>query len=115
MTKDFENYTAHLSPTIFLSLWFFLFFPVFKWIVDILTTTIKVEGTTVTAKRGLINIKTADIQINSIESIVIEQSILDKILMRGTIKITGKGVHHIKIEKLHNPAELKRQIQMRQG
>ena len=61
-------------------------------------------------KVGLISRTTEEISCNRIEEVNLEQSILQRILGCGNIKVTGVGSGEIILKNIDNPLEVQRKI-----
>ena len=62
-------------------------------------------------KTGIISIKTAEIKIDKIESIQIEQSFWGRILGYGNICFSGTGTAKVEFFYVDNPWQIKPQIE----
>lgn len=62
-------------------------------------------------KTGIISIKTAEIKIDKIESIQIEQTFGGRILGYGDICFSGTGTAKVEFFKVNNPWQIKPQIE----
>ena len=63
------------------------------------TTEIAVTTTRVVHKKGFIHRYTNEMNMDKVESVIVDQSILGRLLNYGTIYIrgTGKGIEHLKL------------------
>ena len=66
-------------------------------------------------KTGFIQKKTAEMFLNKIESVSVDQSILGRILGHGTIVIRGTGGTLEPFDRVSSPLEFRRQIQEQIG
>lgn len=62
-------------------------------------------------KHGIISRKTDEMRLAAIESIVIKQGILGRILGYGTIIVTGRGAGDVVIKWIADPMRVKREIE----
>ncbi|MDP0563304.1 MAG: PH domain-containing protein [Candidatus Endonucleobacter sp. (ex Gigantidas childressi)] len=62
-------------------------------------------------KHGIISRKTYEMKLSAIESIIIKQGILGRILGYGTIIITGRGASDVTIRWITDPMRVKREIE----
>lgn len=62
-------------------------------------------------KRGVISRKTDEMKLTSIETVEIQQGILDRIFGAGTIKVTGRGISDVLMKNLENPMQVKKTIE----
>lgn len=62
-------------------------------------------------KRGVISRKTDEMKLSSIETVEIQQGILDRIFGAGTIKVTGRGISDVLMKNLENPMQVKKTIE----
>ncbi len=79
-----------------------------QWITEIAVTNLRVIY-----KRGFIRRHTAEMNMDKIESVTVNQSILGRILDYGTIHVrgTGEGIEHL--HKVRAPIELRNCITAR--
>ena len=77
---------ASLYVIAFLYAWFV------RWITELAVTNLRVVY-----KRGLITRHTAEMNMDKVESVDVDQSILGRILGYGTIHVngTGQGIEHL--------------------
>ena len=77
------------------------------------TTEIAVTDRRVIYKRGFIQRHTAEMNMDKIESVIVDQSILGRILGFGSIHVlgTGEGLEHL--HKVSSPVELRNCITAR--
>ena len=61
-------------------------------------------------KRGFIRRKTEEISFNRIEEVNLSQSILQRILGSGDIKITGTGAGEIALKNIDDPLDVQKKI-----
>ena len=62
-------------------------------------------------KHGIISRKTDEMRLNAIESIVIKQGIIGRILGFGTVVVTGRGAGDVVIKWMADPTRVKREIE----
>src|SRR5262245_29672660 len=67
------------------------------------TTELAVTNKRVIAKFGFISRYTIEMNINKVESIQVEQSIMGRILNYGTLTIAGTGTHQAPIPGISDP------------
>ena len=61
-------------------------------------------------KRGFIRRKTEEISFNRVEEINLSQSILQRILGSGDIKVTGTGAGEIALKNIDDPLDVQKKI-----
>ena len=61
-------------------------------------------------KRGFIRRKTEEISFNRVEEINLSQSILQRILGSGDIKVTGTGAGEIMLKNIDDPLEVQKKV-----
>ena len=61
-------------------------------------------------KRGLIRRKTEEISFNRVEEVNLSQSILQRILGSGDIKVTGTGAGEIMLRNIDDPLDVQKKI-----
>lgn len=95
------------------------FFPLFiiGWI-PALVIFLNLKGTerAVTNKRviqktGVISRKTDEMKVGSIETVELQQGILQRIFGAGTVRVTGRGISDVVLKNIDNPAQVKRAIE----
>lgn len=62
-------------------------------------------------KHGIISRKTDEMRLNAIESIVIKQEIIGRMLGFGTVVVTGRGAGDVVIKWMADPMRVKREIE----
>jgi uncharacterized membrane protein YdbT with pleckstrin-like domain len=61
-------------------------------------------------KRGFIRRKTEEISFNRVEEVNLSQSILQRILGSGDIKVTGTGAGAIMLKNIDNPLNVQKRV-----
>ena len=61
-------------------------------------------------KRGFIRRKTEEISFNRVEEVNLSQSILQRILGSGDIKVTGTGAGEIMLKNIDDPLEVQNKV-----
>ena len=61
-------------------------------------------------KRGFIRRKTEEISFNRVEEVNLSQSILQRILGSGDIKVTGTGAGEIALKNIDDPLDVQKKI-----
>jgi len=77
------------------------------------TTEIAVTTTRVIYKRGFIQRHTAEMNMDKVESVDVDQSLLGRILGYGTVDIKGTGASIEQLEHIAHPLELRNAITSR--
>lgn len=62
-------------------------------------------------KKGIVAIDTQEVMLNAIETITIHQSVTDRLMGGGTVRITGRGGIVIDLENVDDPIILKKHIE----
>lgn len=62
-------------------------------------------------KSGIISRKTAEMKIDSIETVEIAQGIFGRMFGYGNIKVTGRGISDVIFSKIDDPMDVKRSIE----
>ena len=102
-----------VSPTgynLYLIYWSVLLFFVIKNLITYFTTEYGITNTRVISKRGLIRRDIEEINLSSIESINVNQSIIGRILNYGTIIISGRGTSKVIFKDIDNVVENRKLI-----
>ena len=61
-------------------------------------------------KRGFIRRKTEEISFNRVEEVNLSQSILQRILGSGDIKVTGTGAGEIALKNIYDPLDVQKKV-----
>lgn len=72
------------------------------------TTELAITNKRIVAKFGFISRRTVEININKIESIQVEQSVLGRLFNYGTLIIAGTGSSHAPILGISKPMEFRK-------
>jgi uncharacterized membrane protein YdbT with pleckstrin-like domain len=72
------------------------------------TTELAITNKRVIAKFGFISRRTVEININKIESIQVEQTVIGRIFNFGTLMIAGTGTTHAPIPGISKPLEFRK-------
>ena len=102
-----------VSPTgynLYLIYWSVLLFFVIKNLITYFTTEYGITNTRVISKRGLIRRNIEEINLSSIESINVNQSIIGRILNYGTIIVSGRGTSKVIFKDIDNVVEVRKLI-----
>ena len=85
----------------------FLFVSMFleKW-----TTERALTNRRLILKRGFIRRKTEEISFNRVEEVNLSQSILQRILGSGDIKVTGTGTGEILLKNIDGPLDVQKKV-----
>ena len=102
-----------VSPTgynLYLIYWSVLLFFVIKNLITYFTTEYGITNTRVISKQRLIRRDIEEINLSSIESININQSIIGRILNYGTIIISARGTSKVTFKDIDNVVEIRKLI-----
>lgn len=69
----------------------------------------------VVQKRGIISRITDEMKLASVETVEIQQGILERIFGAGTVKVTGRGISDVVIKNVDNPLAVKKKIEEADG
>jgi len=85
----------------------FLFISMYleKW-----TTERALTNRRLVLKRGFIRRKTEEISFNRVEEVNLSQSILQRILGSGDIKVTGTGAGEIMLKNIDDPLDVQKKV-----
>jgi uncharacterized membrane protein YdbT with pleckstrin-like domain len=95
---------------LYLIYWSVLLFFVIKNLITYFTTEYGITNTRVMSKQGLIRRDIEEINLSSIESINVNQSIIGRILNYGTIIISGRGTSKVIFKDIDNVVEVRKLI-----
>lgn len=82
-----------------------------KPVIDMWTSEFTITNKRVIIKTGLISINTVEINLQRIESVNVDQSILGRILGFGDIDIVGTGGTREKFSNIVNPLRFRKRFQ----
>jgi uncharacterized membrane protein YdbT with pleckstrin-like domain len=102
-----------VSPTgynLYLIYWSVLLFFVIKNLITYFTTEYGITNARVISKQGLIRRDIEEINLSSIESINVNQSIIGRILNYGTIIVSGRGTSKVIFKDIDNVVEVRKLI-----
>lgn len=101
---------SSLSYNFYLIYWSILFIFIIKNLITYFTTEYGITNTKVISKQGLIRRDIEEINLSSIESINVNQSIIGRILNYGTIIISGRGTSKVIFKDIDNVVENRKLI-----
>ena len=107
------HWTHTLIATLYLVFlgWIFIGFLIFiSMLIEKWTTERALTSRRLIVKIGLIRRSTEEISCNRIEEVNLNQSIFQRILGCGDIKVTGVGSGEIILRNIDNPLEVQRKI-----
>jgi uncharacterized membrane protein YdbT with pleckstrin-like domain len=107
------HWTHTLIATLYLVFlgWIFIGFLIFiSMLIEKWTTERALTSRRLIVKIGLIRRSTEEISCNRIEEVNLNQSIFQRILGCGDIKVTGVGSGEIILKNIDNPLEVQRKI-----
>lgn len=62
-------------------------------------------------KKGIIAVDTQEVMMNAIETVTIHQSVTDRLMSGGTVRVTGRGGITIDLKNVDDPIILKKYIE----
>ena len=95
---------------LYLIYWAVLLFFVIKNLIIYFTTEYGITNTRVISKEGLIRRDIEEINLSSIESINVNQTILGRMLNYGTIIISGRGTSKVILKDIDRVIEIRKLI-----
>ena len=96
--------------SLYLIYWFVLIFFIIKNLITYFTTEYGITSTRVISKEGLIRRDIEEINLSSIESINVNQTIIGRILNYGTIVISGRGTSKVALKDIDKVIETRKLI-----
>lgn len=90
--------------------WSVVFFFIIKNLIIYFTTEYGITNTRTISKEGLIRRHIEEINLSSIESINVNQTIIGRILNYGTIIISGRGSSKVIFKDIDNVVEVRKLI-----
>ena len=70
-----------------------------------------VSGKRVISKKGIISRNASEMNLSSIESVNVDQSIIGRILNYGSLKISGRGTTSVDFDGIDDPIKVRKLIQ----
>jgi uncharacterized membrane protein YdbT with pleckstrin-like domain len=98
------------SYSLYLIYWSVLIFFIVKNLITYFTTEYAITSTRVISKEGLIRRDIEEINLSSIESINVNQTIVGRILNYGTIVISGRGTSKVVFKDIDKVIETRKLI-----
>ena len=95
---------------LYLIYWAILLFFVIKNLITYFTIEYGITSTRVISKEGLIRRDIEEINLSSIESINVNQTIIGRILNYGTIVISGRGTSKVILKDIDKVIEIRKLI-----
>ena len=95
---------------LYLIYWSVLLFFLIKNLITYFTTEYGITSNRVISKKGLIRRDIEEINLSSIESINVNQTILGRILNYGTIIISGRGTSKVMLKDIDGVIEIRKLI-----
>ena len=105
-----KGFVIIMGVSLYLIYWSVLLFFVIKNLITYFTTEYGITNTRVISKQGLIRRDIEEINLSSIESINVNQSIIGRILNYGTIIISGRGTSKVIFKDIDNVIEVRKLI-----
>lgn len=82
------------------------------YLAQVLSTEIAVTTDRFIRKSGLLSLETEEVGLEAIETVIVEQSILGRVLGYGTLRAHGTGQNLIEVRMIDRPVRLRRHIQL---
>ena len=98
------------STNTFLVIWGLPILLSIKPVITLFTTEYGISNMRIISKNGLIRRNIEEINLSSIESIMVDQSIIGRILNYGTIVISGRGTSKVVFKNIDNVVEVRKLI-----
>jgi uncharacterized membrane protein YdbT with pleckstrin-like domain len=105
-----KGFVIIMGVSLYLIYWSVLLFFVIKNLITYFTTEYGITNTRVISKQGLIRRDIEEINLSSIESINVNQSIIGRILNYGTIIVSGRGTSKVIFKDIDNVVEVRKLI-----
>tara|TARA_B100001093_G_C26370131_1_gene818348 strand:- start:199 stop:642 length:444 start_codon:yes stop_codon:yes gene_type:complete len=80
-------------------------------LIDYFGSEFGITAKRVISKRGIISRKVSEMNLDSIESINVDQGILGRILNYGGVKISGRGTTSVDFSNIDDPVAIRKLIQ----
>ncbi len=105
-----KGFVIIMGVSLYLIYWSVLLFFVIKNLITYFTTEYGITNTRVISKQGLIRRDIEEINLSSIESINVNQSIIGRILNYGTIIVSGRGTSKVIFKDIDNVVAVRKLI-----
>ena len=105
-----KGFVIIMGVSLYLIYWSVLLFFVIKNLIIYFTTEYGITNTRVISKQGLIRRDIEEINLSSIESINVNQTIIGRLLNYGTIVISGRGTSKVILKDIDNVVEIRKLI-----
>ena len=105
-----KGFVIIMGVSLYLIYWSILLFFVIKNLIIYFTTEYGITNTRVISKQGLIRRDIEEINLSSIESINVNQSIIGRILNYGTIIVSGRGTSKVIFKDIDNVVAVRKLI-----
>jgi hypothetical protein len=76
------------------------------------STEIAVTNERFIRKAGIVSFDTEDIDLENMETVMVDQTILGRLLGYGTVKVHGEGKNWIEVKMVDLPVRLRQEIQL---
>ena len=93
---------AILSLIAFLTLYYYL---------AAIFTEYLITDKRVMVKKGIISRNVKEMNLNSVETVTVDEGIVDRILKVGTIRVTGRGSEDIRFEDIDEPVIVRQKVE----
>lgn len=103
----FQSFRKNLLGLLLMVVGIFIFLTA---LIKIISVEPAITSRKVILKKGLVEVNETEIPLHHVEGAKIKQSALDRIINRGNILVTGIGMEHMEIKKLHNPNQFKQEV-----
>ncbi len=80
--------------------------------IRVRTTELAVTNFRVLAKHGLIKRETIEQKLKTLDGVLVNQSVVGRILGYGSVETRGSGGGHTPIKNISDPLEFRKQVQM---
>jgi uncharacterized membrane protein YdbT with pleckstrin-like domain len=104
------RYEGHLHWMTFMSLRGLLSLFILP-LVDYLSSEFAITNKRIIVKQGFISRRTMELNLNKVESVNVDQSILGRLLGYGSITVLGTGGTHEQFSNLSAPLEFRKRFQ----
>lgn len=106
----FSSVNDSIASGIVASIVGILFYTPFA-IINYFGSEFGITANRVISKKGIISRNVSEMNLDSIESINVDQGIVGRILNYGTVKISGRGITAVNFEGIDDPVKIRKLIQ----
>lgn len=86
-------------------------FPIFYYYLSMIFTEYLITDKRLLVKKGIIARNVKEMNLNSVETVTVDQGIIDRVLQTGTIIISGRGTEGIVFKDIDEPSSIREKVE----